>query len=90
MNILQFQQTEMRATIREMLTKDRGIPVERLTEPESVTLYTYVRPSNGQRVWLIERQIYCSPDAVLFRTWIVDELPSSEQMFALAHQPKKE
>ena len=90
MLILQQDETESGPRIRKTLVDKHGLDVQLVKTDISGTitssgtipdidLYTYVRPSNGQRLWLIETRIFFPPDVELFRGYVVDGEPDDEQ-----------
>jgi hypothetical protein len=93
--VLQQQETEMGPTIREALTKRHGIVCEPVREALPVeqdafvmfrpwvALFRYVRPSNGQTVYLIEMELFTPPDAQWWRSWVVDGEPTDEQLLTI-------
>lgn len=45
-----------------------------------VTLYSYTRPSNGEKLWLIEAERFAGPDVQWWESWVVSERPTAEQI----------
>jgi hypothetical protein len=94
LNVLSRHETEFGETMRAAL-KRFGVPCELIRDPDDITpgftftrlwrsLYRYVRPSNGQVLWLIEIEIFVPPDAQIWRTWVIDQEPTDEQILTLA------
>lgn len=92
MNILHYDETETGPRLRKTLTDKHGITPELVrgniggvmikgvyTEPQ-IDLYTYVRSSNGQRLWFIEMTSWYPPDVVLFQSWLLDTEPTDDQI----------
>lgn len=90
MRVLQQDETERGPRIRKTLVDAHGIDVTLLRADISGTmtnagtipaidLYTYTRPSTGERMWLIEARIFFPPDAEVYRGYVVDEEPSDDQ-----------
>ena len=91
MKVLQYDETETGPRIRKTLADKHGVALTLIegdvggtltsayTQP-TIDLYYYTRPSNGQDLWLIEAQLYYPPDVVVYRGWVVDELPTKEQI----------
>jgi hypothetical protein len=92
MLILQYDETETGPRIRKTLTEKHGVRVSLVAKDAvrnlitrsytsaAVDLYSYVRPSNGQSLWLIEARMYFPPDVELWRGWVVDEQPTARQI----------
>lgn len=92
MKILQTHSTEMGKTVRQQMTEKHGIPFVQIkaarpletrefsfTRPH-ISLFSYVRPSNGQTLYLVEAEFYGPPDAQWWTSWVIDALPTDEQM----------
>lgn len=89
MKILQHFESEA-GTLRQALAQKHGIVVEKLREitgmvsnvgtQAPITLFSYVRPSNGQRLWLIEVELFFPPDVQLWRSYVLEEEPTDEQI----------
>lgn len=100
MKILQHQHTEMGKTVRDVLQKKHGIPMEVVIEPvrvgqgftfssAHVGLWRYQRPSCGEYVWLIEIEHYAPPDAQWWDTWVVDQEPTMQQIIEISARALK-
>jgi hypothetical protein len=92
MKVLQVHTTEMGDRLRIGLKKVHGIDSmliqpETALEPEGFaftrphySIYSYVRPSNSERVWIIEAEFYGPPDAQWWTSWVVDTEPTRDQV----------
>jgi|GEM_PF-3934429 len=94
LRILQFHESELGDSVRVCLYKKHGIPCETVREPAQLpnggqppdlayALYSYVRPSNGEKVWIIELDQYEPPDMLWTRSWVVDCEPSFTQALTI-------
>lgn len=92
--VLQHHETEMSDPVRIALKKKHGIdcitvraarPIDNGVGETSLhaAVYRYIRPSNGQTLWLIEAELFTPPDAQWWRSWVVDGEPSDEQMMTI-------
>lgn len=97
--VLQYDETETGPRVRKTLalhgvtcTLERGdiggVITHDYTEP-TIDLYRYTRPSNGKAVWLVEAMIYFPPDAVIYRSWVLDEEPTDDEVRAIVARPAK-
>lgn len=89
--ILQYDESETWPRIRRSLVDKVGITctlvasgIGGVRTPEwtlpAIDLYNYVRPSTGQTLWIIEAKIFYPPDIELFRSWVVGERPSDDEI----------
>jgi hypothetical protein len=89
MRILQKTDSES-GTLRAFLEKRHSIVFETLRKPQIIetdsssagemTVYTWRRPSNGERLWAIQVELFTPPDVQWWRTWVVDAEPTDEQI----------
>lgn len=90
--ILQTHSTEMGKTARQQMAEKHGIKFVEIkaarpldtgkftfTRPH-VSLFSYVRPSTGETIYLIEAEFYGPPDAQWWTSWVLDAEPTDEQI----------
>jgi hypothetical protein len=46
-------------------------------------LYSYVRPTNGEKLWIMELEISEAPNLACTRSWVVGGEPSPEQALTI-------
>lgn len=92
MKILHHDQTETGPRLRRTLTEKHGITPELVrgniggvliegayTEPQ-IDLYSYVRPSDQERIYFIEMFSYYPPDIHVWDSWALTAEPTDEQI----------
>ncbi|WP_159585935.1 hypothetical protein [Chelativorans xinjiangense] len=92
--IIQADETETGPRLRKTLVDKHGVEcvLERTaiggivtgdyTKPK-IDLYSYVRPSNGERMWFVEAELFFPPDVQMWRSYSLDESPSDEQIIEI-------
>ncbi|RJP45457.1 hypothetical protein C4587_00740 [Candidatus Parcubacteria bacterium] len=88
--ILQHDETESGPRLRATLVEKYGICCTKIREigglltrdytEAAVALWSYVRPSTGATVWIIEAELFFPPDALVWRSYVLDNEPSDEQI----------
>lgn len=91
MRIIGVEEIEIGTTIRQELDL-RGVSVTLLDEgafdawvfSPDYHLWSYVRPSRGDVVYLLEVRIFVPPDMEVIRSYVLDARPSRDQMALIA------
>ncbi len=88
--ILQHDETETGPRVRKTLTDKHKISCVKIREinglmtrdysKAAVALWSYIRPSTGETIWIVEAELFFPPDVVLFRSYVLDGEPSDEQI----------
>lgn len=92
--ILAYLTNEMGETIKQATERVLNLKLECQTATRPIhsgfsfnqadySIYTYVRPSNHERVFLVELRVFVPPDALIFHSWVLDDLPEDAALHKL-------
>lgn len=54
-----------------------------------VDLYTYHRNSDGQQLWFVEAMIYEPPDAIIWRSYLLESEPDDAEIIEIVATDRK-